>query len=65
MPSKKTHSVSVKGQFDLNQLEITEVTKEAEFTYDFQQILREFDGKSIMVSIKEDVELPVKDEVGE
>ncbi|MGD7047071.1 hypothetical protein FZC83_02305 [Rossellomorea marisflavi] len=65
MPSKKTHSVSVKGQFDQDKMEITEITKEDEFTYDFDKILQEFDGKNIMISIKEDVELPVKDEEGE
>jgi hypothetical protein len=43
-------------------MEITEQTKEAEFTYDFLEILRDFDGKQVSISIKEEVELPVKDE---
>jgi hypothetical protein len=62
MASKKIHSVNLKGQFDLDVMEITEQTKEAEFTYDFLEILRDFDGKQVSISIKEEVELPVKDE---
>ena len=62
MASKKIHSVNLKGQFDLDVMEITEQTKEAEFTYDFLEVLREFDGKQVSISIKEEQELPVKDE---
>jgi hypothetical protein len=62
MASKMIHSVNLKGQLDLDVMEITEQTKEAEFTYDFLEILRDFDGKQVSISIKEEVELPVKDE---
>jgi hypothetical protein len=62
MASKKTHAVSLKGEFDLDSMEIVEMAKEGEFTYDFLEILREFDGKNVAISIKEDTELPVKDQ---
>jgi hypothetical protein len=62
MASKKVHAVNLKGQLDLDTMEITEQTKEAEYTYDFLAILREFDGKQVSISIKEEEELPVKDE---
>jgi hypothetical protein len=61
MASKKIHAVNIKGLFDLDTMEITEQTKEAEFTYDFLKILQEFDGKQISISIKEENELPVKE----
>jgi hypothetical protein len=62
MASKKVHVVNLKGQLDLDTMEVTEQTKEAEYTYDFLTILREFDGKQVSISIKEENELPVKDE---
>lgn len=62
MASKKIHAVNLKGQLDLDTMEITETTKEAEFTYDFLAILREFDGKQVSISLKEENELPIKEE---
>lgn len=62
MASKKVNQVSLKGAFELDTMEITEQTKEAEYTYDFLAILREFDGKQISITIKEENELPVKDQ---
>jgi hypothetical protein len=62
MASKKVHAVNLKGILDLGTMEVTEQTKEAEFTYDFLAILREFDGKNVSISIKDEEELPVKDE---
>lgn len=61
MASKKIHQVSLKGELTLDKMEITEVTKEAEYTYDFLEILREFDGKQVSVSVKEEKELPIKE----
>ena len=61
MASKKIHAVNVKGSLDLDTMEIVEQTKEAEYTYDFLAILREFNGKQVSISIKEENELPVKD----
>jgi hypothetical protein len=60
--AKKVHAITLKGTLDLDVMEITEQTKEAENTYDFLSVLREFDGKQISISIKEEEELPVKDE---
>lgn len=60
--AKKVHSINLKGLLDLDTMEVTEQTKEAEFTYDFLEVLREFDGKQVSISIKEEEELPVKDE---
>lgn len=62
MASKKVNAVNLKGILDLDTMEMTEQTKEAEFVYDFLEILRDFDGKQVSISIKEEVELPVKDE---
>jgi hypothetical protein len=62
MASKKVNQVNVKGIFELDTMEVTEQTKEAEYTYDFLEILRDFNGKNISVSIKEEKELPVKDQ---
>jgi hypothetical protein len=62
MASKKVHAVNLKGLLDLDVMEVTEQTKEAEFTYDFLEILRDFDGKQVSIQIREEVELPVKDE---
>lgn len=62
MASKKVHAVNLKGSLDLDVMEVTEQTKEAEFTYDFLEVLRDFDGKNVTISIKEEQELPTKDE---
>jgi hypothetical protein len=61
MASKKVHAVNLKCTLDLDTMEVVEQTKEAEFTYDFLEILRDFNGKQVSISIKEEVELPVKD----
>lgn len=61
MASKKINQVSLKGELNLDNVEITEITKEGEFVYDFKQILQEFDGKQISISLKEENELPVKE----
>lgn len=62
MASKKIHVVNLKGELNLAEGIVTEVTKDAEYTYDFMSILREFDNKQVSISIKEENELPVKDE---
>ncbi|MFC9657242.1 YonK family protein [Bacillus subtilis] len=58
MASKKVHQINAKGFFDM---EVTEQTKEAEYTYDFKEILSEFNGKNVSITVKEENELPVKD----
>lgn len=62
MASKKISSVALKGTLNMDNMEITEVTKEDEFVYDFLSILKGYDGKLISISLKEEIELPVKDE---
>lgn len=62
MASKKVHQVNLKGALDLGTMEITEQTKEDEFTYDFLAILRDFDGKQVSITLKEENELPIKEE---
>jgi YonK protein len=59
--AKKVHSIQLKGLFDMGTMEIEESTKDDINTYDFKQILSEFDGKTVTISIKEEDELPVKD----
>lgn len=61
MASKKIHAVNLKGELDLDTMEIVETTKEGEFTYDFLAILRDFNGKQVSVSLKEENELPIKE----
>lgn len=62
MASKKVHQVNLKGLLELDTMEITETAKEDIFTYDFLSILRDFDGKQVSITIKEENELPVKEE---
>lgn len=42
-------------------MEVTELTKDDELRYDFKEILSEFNGKQVSITIKEENELPVKD----
>jgi hypothetical protein len=62
MASKKVNQVNLKGELDLDTMEVIEQTKEAEYTYDFLAILRDYDGKAVSVTIKEENELPIKEE---
>lgn len=64
--AKKVHSVNLKGvlEIDFNQgtARITEVTKDAEYVYDFFEVLNEFNGKQISIALKEEQELePIED----
>ena len=64
--AKKVHSVGVKGKleisFDEGVAHITEITKESELTYDFFEILNEFNGKTVSITIKEEQDLaPLED----
>lgn len=55
--AKRVLSTQLKGSFDLDSMEITEVTKDSEKTYNFLEILQEYAGKTITVSIKEENEI--------
>ncbi|MED1863246.1 YonK family protein [Fictibacillus nanhaiensis] len=59
--AKRLKSVQLKGLFDMGVMEIEEATKDSINTYDLKDLLSEFDGKTITISIKEEDELPVKD----
>lgn len=61
MASKKVNQVNLKGIFDMDVMEVTEQTKEAEFVYDFKEILSDFNGKNVSITIKEENELPIKE----
>lgn len=61
MASKKTNQVNLKGFFDMDVMEVTKLTKDDELRYDFKEILSEFNGKQVSITIKEENELPVKD----
>lgn len=55
--AKRVLSTQLKGSFNLDSMEITEVTKDSEKTYNFLEILHEYAGKNITVSIKEENEI--------
>lgn len=61
--AKRTNAVSIKGELKLDDMTLTEITKEEEKVYDLLEILREYDGKTVTFSIKEENELPIKEEV--
>lgn len=59
--AKKTTATNVKGILDIQEDTITEITKDAENVYSLSEILNEYDGKSVTISIKEEQELAVKE----
>jgi len=59
--AKKVNQVNLKGKLNMDLVEITEITKEGEFVYDFKQILQDFDGKQVTITVKEENELPIKE----
>jgi predicted RNA-binding protein len=55
--AKRTNSFSSKGELDLSQGVIFEVKKESVDTIPFFDILKEFDGKIVSISIVENIEI--------
>lgn len=55
--SKRNTSVSLNGLLDLDDGTITETTKDADLVYRFDEILRQFNGRNVTISIKESSEL--------
>lgn len=55
--STKSVTYNVKGVLDLENGTVTEISKEEEVVYDFTEILAQFDGKEIAMSIKETSEI--------
>jgi hypothetical protein len=61
--AKHVNGFSFKGEYDHGSATITEYTKEDEKTYDLIEFFKEFHGKTVSISIKEDNEpKPMKDQ---
>lgn len=60
--SKKVSQVNLKGFLDMDLMEITEQIKEDEYTYDLKKRLYEFNGKNVVITIKEEYAIPVKED---
>lgn len=64
--AKKTNSVRLKGSVDVDFSTgvgtVTETIKDVEYVYNLFEILEQFDGKSVTISITEENELPTVDE---
>ena len=59
--AKKVHSVQFnKATLNVDTMEVVEFEKEIPYTYSLLDVLREFDSKTVTISIKE--ELPVVQE---
>lgn len=65
--AKRINSAKLKGQLDLNfdegKATITEIVKDVETVYDFFELLNEFNGKHISISIVEENEIAPLEEV--
>ena len=59
--AKLVNSVNLKGVFDVDTMEVVETTKENINTYDFLNILQNFSGKTVTISIKEENEITPKE----
>lgn len=55
--SKRNLGYSLSGFLDLDEGTITEQTKDEELVFDFDNIIRQFNGKEVTVTIKEVSEL--------
>jgi YonK protein len=56
--AKKVHTVSLKGNFTYLDKLVEEETKTGIERYDLDQILKEFDGHNIKITISEEDVLP-------
>jgi hypothetical protein len=56
--AKKVHSVSLKGNFTYLDKIVEEENKTGIERYDLEQILKEFDGHNIKITISEEDTLP-------
>jgi len=55
---KKKINYSLAGIFNKNEMKITEVKKDdMKFIYDLNEILKEFDGKDVKITISEEDEI--------
>lgn len=53
--AKYVHSYSTKGELDAGSLEIQEQTKETIETHDLGEVLKQFHGKVVSITIKEEI----------
>lgn len=64
--AKRTNSAQLKGKLDidwsLNELVITESTKDGDFEYSLTKLLEEFNGKTVTLSIREEDQIAPIDE---
>lgn len=64
--AKRTNSAQLKGKLDidwsLNELVVTESTKDGDFEYSLTKLLEEFNGKNVTLSIKEEDQIAPIDE---
>lgn len=64
--AKQTNKVGLKGilevDFNGGVGTITEIVREEPYTYNLFEIIEQFDGKTVTISITEDKELPTVDE---
>ncbi|AZU98944.1 hypothetical protein pW2_111 [Bacillus phage pW2] len=55
--AKRSNSFSVKGELNLDEGVVYEVKKDSVDTIPFFDILKEFNGKNVKISIVEDIEI--------
>lgn len=60
--AKKTTSTNIKGFLDIDKDIITEITKDDEKVYSLSETLKEYDKLQITLTLKEEQELPVKED---
>ncbi|OPH61735.1 hypothetical protein BC351_00395 [Paenibacillus ferrarius] len=63
--AKRNNSVSFKGLLDVDNMTITEETKDGIFVYSVLEALREYDGKEATFSLKEDTSIKPLESDGE
>lgn len=68
--AKRAHSISVSGDLMVGQIDdgavtITEILDSMVLTYDLSEILEEFNGKKITITIKEDTSVEPTEVEGE
>ena len=65
--AKLTNQVSFKGDFSFLDMEITETDKKKEVidTYDLNEYLKRFDGRTVSITIKEEQQPEPKEHEGE
>lgn len=52
--AKYTHAYSIKGELDAKALEVEETVKESVDTHDLGEVLNQFHGKIVTITIKEE-----------